>query len=372
MNLGQIAARARRLKGSPTTTRWSASDLAAFANDAQIATALKVDILSATLLIPTLTQPAVPVLTVEGTPGSTTINYALVIIATTGAGDSIPSTTAQVQNAPAVLSNANYVQLALATIPGRVYRVLRQIVGTDFFPQLLTQFVAAGTTTTFNDQGQFTPIPYKISRGNEYGLPDLVKVKRVYMLDVAGDQQELYPTEIAWLGGDTNETFDHSSGTVQGLPQFTPQWIAQGPVPYPVQVAGNGRVPVTTPWRNVPLMGNNQGPAYYLNYGMLGVLPPTIAGAGNQIQVDLIPKPPIMQQFTDLSAFPDGFCDCLAWKMLSYMEIGDDTTRDVDFEARWERACAELRIEYVDNIQGNKPHGLIPMPLRAQMREWTC
>lgn len=372
MNLGTIKARIRILNGSTTPTRWSEQYLTNLINMSQQQLAMEVDFPTATWSFQNVQPPAQPTVTPEGTPGSTAVSYAIVAVGATGGGDSAPSPTVTIQNANATLSDTNYNAISWASAPGVTYKVLRQYVGTQPFVQLLATVTATGTTTTVNDQGQYNAAvsAYLIQRGNEIQIPEVVKFLRVYLLDQAGDMQPLVPYDISTLAGIMTEQWDQSSGQTLGYPQFTPQFLAQTEQPFPIQSPIGQRVAVSQSWQNV--MWGTQPPGYYLrggtSGGYLGVLPPP--NGLYTVVMDVLPKPATLQQNSDLSYFPDGFLDAICWRTLEYMAISDENSRDADFNARFTAEVKKLRIVYVDTVQGDKPHALVPMPLRTQMREW--
>jgi len=268
--------------------------------------------------------------------------------------------------APDPLTTTTYVEVALQTVPGTWYKLLRQRSPNDAFITLIDEFQAVSTTTTILDQGQFVPVQYKPQRGNQYQLKELVKIRRVYALDNTGNQQPLVPTDIDTLSGIKDESWDQTSGTILGEPAFTPQWLAQPAQTFPVRSPYYARVPVSLPWRNT-LFGN-QVPMYYLRGGFIGILPPPQLPV--QVCIDYIPRPPDFTTGSDESIYPDGFLDAICFKMLEYMSISDDDTREDSFRTRYEAEVRKLRIAYVDTIQGDKPHSLVPLTIRTQMREW--
>ncbi len=370
MNLGTIIQRCRTLNASFSTSRWNQQTLANLANDAQVQLSLEVDFPEATRYFASNPAPAAgPTLAVVGAAGPVTAKYAYVNIAVdeTGAnvgGDSYPSPTTAIADAPETLTAENYVTVTMATVPGRAYRVLRQL-STDPFPLLLTTFVATGATAVYSDNGSASPTFYALQRGNEFQLRELVKILRVYMYDQVGNQQPLVPTDINSLEGVTIEEWDQSSGQVAGAPQYTPRALAQGGVAFPV-ASPFGRVPVKSPWNFTA--GGAQRPMFYMRGGFLGLLPPPLGVY--QIRVDYVPKPLTLSQPADLSLFPDEFLDAICYKMLADMAMGDDNSRDEGMLAKFYAEAAKAR-RTVRGTVANAANTITPIPNRTQMRSWS-
>lgn len=372
MNLGQIIQGVRLRSGQRSASRWTQADLTQLTNDAAIQISLDTWFPQATFQWETLQPPAQPSVALVGAPGTTTINYWIVLLGSLPiGGESAPSPSVQIANAPAARTGSDYVVVSWPSVAGASYYVLRQVVGTDPWPQLLAQVTASADSANIHDDGTHTPSLYQIKRGNETQLPNLISILRVYFFDQAGDQQPLVPSDIDTLAGVLDDTWDQSSGTVQGLPQYTPQYIAQGPVAYPVQSQVGGRVPVTAPWSNVPGAngglfpssgnGSGQRPTYYLRGGYLGILPPQLVGG--KIYMDYIAQPPPMQQSFDTSIHPDAFREAYYHYILDAMYQGDEKTT-IDGKSHkqlYDEEVARLRSQYVRNLQADKPQG--PMPL---------
>lgn len=366
MNLGQIISRCRSLSGSIATSRWKQQVMADLVNNSQIQLALEVDFPEATLHGPTNPQPAAPVLAVVGTPGTQSISYFIVNVAAPpwGGGDSYPSPAAQILDAPNTLDSANHVTLVFTTVAKQRYKIIRQVAG-DPFLSFLGEVTASGASTSFADNGSFAPVFYAPQRGNEFQVPELVKVLRAYMVDNLGNLQPLVPDDINVLEGVTIEEWDQSSGRVAGAPQFTPLALAQQATTYPV-ASPFGRVPVKTPWQNTN--SGAQRPKWYPRTGYFGVLPPP--SGLYMIRLDFIPKPKLLTQNGDVSDFPDDFKDAVCYKTLSDMMGGEDNSRDDNYLAKFTAECAKLR-NRTRSISANSANKVIPIPIRTQMRNWS-
>lgn len=370
MNLGAIKMRARQLNGTNTTLRWTDAIMNDNINQAQMQTALEVDFPTATQAFPNVQPPPQPTVTVHGATGSTTISYAIVAVGSTGGGDSVPSPTTTIADANATLSPTNYNAISWASVPGTTYKVLRQYNNTQPFVAALSMVTATGTATTFNDNGAYAGTTYLIQRGNEIQIPEIIKFLHVLLITAAGNEIPLVPYDTNTLNGILRERWDNTSGTILGAPQYTPQWLAQGAASFPITGPIGGRVPVSASWQNT--MNGNQDPGYYLRGGVsggfLGVLPPP--QGQYLVQIDFLPKPLTLQQNADVSLFPDAFMDAICYKTLAYMSISDDNSRSEAFDQLWMQECRRRRISHVDTMQGDKPHALVPLPVRTEMRSW--
>jgi hypothetical protein len=110
-----------------------------------------------------IATPSAPVVTVQGTTGSTTYQYQ--IVATTYDGrDSIPSATGQTTTGNATLTSSNYNALSWSAVTAAAsYKVLR-------FSSGAWKLLAGGiTATTYNDTGSASPSTYTVSTSNPGG-----------------------------------------------------------------------------------------------------------------------------------------------------------------------------------------------------------
>jgi hypothetical protein len=145
----------------------------------------------------------------------------------------------------------------------------------------------------------------------EYTLPELISILRVYMVFLEGSAgQPMVPTSINRLEGDTLGYFDQSTT------QFQTQWQTQNSSAYPVS-SGNGYPQVASILP--PAYGGYSGqrPQYYLRGGNLGCVP--IPAAVYAIQLDYIPIPPTLVNLADSSILPDAFVDAIVFKAMYYM-----------------------------------------------------
>lgn len=98
-----------------------------------------------------LTTPGSPLVAAQGTPGSSTVSYA--IVATNNTGGTIASQITTITNSAATLSGTNYNQINWQPVPGASgYNVLR--VATNGTSPTTTGVIGSTTTlTTLNDTG---------------------------------------------------------------------------------------------------------------------------------------------------------------------------------------------------------------------------
>jgi hypothetical protein len=115
------------------------------------------------LLGSALATPAAPVVTRQGTAGTTTYSYQIVATSYDGR-DSIPSPTGQTTTGNATLSGTNYNALTWSAVTAAAsYKVLKFVSGT-------WQLLAGGITgTTYSDTGSATPTAYTVSTVNPGG-----------------------------------------------------------------------------------------------------------------------------------------------------------------------------------------------------------
>ncbi|MDE2097355.1 MAG: hypothetical protein KGL39_08940, partial [Patescibacteria group bacterium] len=192
MNLGTIKNTIRTLNASPLPTRWTDQLLAQLINQGSNQLVIDVNYPEATMTWSTNPPPSAPTVVYTGAAGTTSYVYALAAVATvplgtatsTG-GDSAPGASVTSANAAATLDATHYNTLTFGSLKGTTYKVLRQIAGTDTTWQYIGSTTATGATTTFKDNGLASQA-YVVSRGNEYELPQLVKILRVYLADTAG------------------------------------------------------------------------------------------------------------------------------------------------------------------------------------------
>jgi hypothetical protein len=146
----------------------------------------------------------------------------------------------------------------------------------------------------------------------EYTLPELISILRVYMIFLPGSPgQPMVPTSINRLEGDTLGYFDQSTT------QYQTQWQTQNSSAYPVS-SGNGYPQIASILP--PAYGGYSGqrPQYYLRGGNLGCVP-IPAVSTYSIQLDYIPIPPTLVNLGDQSILPDAFVDAIVYKTMYYM-----------------------------------------------------
>jgi hypothetical protein len=145
----------------------------------------------------------------------------------------------------------------------------------------------------------------------EYSLEEHTNILRVKVGGPPG--QNILPTTIDMLEGTQYGLFDQSSTS----PPFTPKWLSQPPLSYPVQSSASFPAPLTIPWAT----GNR--PSFYLrgDGAVIGFVPtPT---TGYVVQIDNIAAPRTLVNSGDTSDFPDKAMDALLYKTMAYMAAAD-------------------------------------------------
>jgi hypothetical protein len=206
----------------------------------------------------------------------------------------------------------------------------------------------------------------------EYQIINCIKILQVYVMvgynpstGTYASKQPIYPTDKPTLMGQNLDLWDQSSNIVQGSPTYTPQWLAQGPVAYPVTGGGLGVVPmnIQAPWQNTAMGG--QRPEYYMRGGFFGLVPAPVTTY--YIRIECIPAPPAMTTSATLCTFPDGCKDAIAYKACEYMAMGDKVSLVNDFDTRYMRELPKLR-NWRDRLQGGKSRLLTPLAKRTFFR----
>lgn len=347
-SLGDIRARVRFLAAEPSTTRFTDVNLTNCINQALRQIALEQEFPESTFSFSTIIPPQPPTLTTHGTPGTTQYTYALVqMAALPTTGDSAPSPQVVLQTGNAVLSATNYNVATFASVAGTGYKLIRWTAASPQ-PHLVAIVTATGATTTVNDQGAL-PQPYTVVKGNEYGVPEMIKILRAYIVTPGGSYQELVGTDIWRLEGDALQEYDNTSGTQFGLPTQTPQWMASLSQSYPVQTTQvGGRVPALLPYQPV-----GQRPMYYMRAaGVLGIVPqPAVPVI---VQCDCIPMPADLVRASDRCNFPFEWIDGICWKTLKYVHYSDESDMMLADENMYQEEMRKYRRQTA-NMQATKP-----------------
>lgn len=194
----------------------------------------------------------------------------------------------------------------------------------------------------------FTTVASTTNGAQEYQLPEILKVTRVY---IAG--QPIVPTSIPALQGDQIQFYDMTGAQLQ------PQWQAQPPVAYPTQTGGMGNTSGNAPWTQ------GSRPKWYFRGGNLGLIPaPSNAVAA---QVDTIPIPIALVAMTDVSQYPDNFRDALAWKMTEYALYADSNQMVVGASQAYKECLTKLQ-KWVDDMNMMLPKSPFPRTTRMNFR----
>jgi hypothetical protein len=216
----------------------------------------------------------------------------------------------------------------------------------------------------------------------EYQLTDLMKIMRVYTAVFNPDnpnfpyafKQELIGTDIYTLEGDILQTYDNSSGTRQGYPQQSSQYITQQPEAYPVvNVPIGGPYPTKSPWHNNFQSPNGNGggsrPQYYLRGGYIGIVPIPIQGTpATYLLLDYIPAPPALVNTPDNSIFPDTFLEAIVWKMVEFASYSDHNSAQIQAAQMYQNEVTNKLTPWIQRIQATKPKTLVPITKRTYFK----
>jgi hypothetical protein len=195
----------------------------------------------------------------------------------------------------------------------------------------------------------------------EYQIPGIAKILRIYMLGPNGAQTPIVGTDIPTLEGEIQNTFDNTSGTIQGQPEQSPLWLTQPAENYPVTTTYTGGfVPTKNQW------GQNARPSYYMRGGYIGfAIPPANASPSATIIVDYVPSPPDLNTAADVSVYPDFAKDCIAYYVVSEILYAQNNSGATQAFARFERELTEILQPWIFNMQANRPKMMVPVSRRA-------
>lgn len=198
----------------------------------------------------------------------------------------------------------------------------------------------------------------------EYQLPEMIKILRTYMFGPDGSQQVLFGTDIPTLEGEIQETYDNTSGVVNGSPTQSPQWLEAAAQAYPVtQTQIGGRVPTKTQYTQL------DRPSYYLRGGYIGLtIPPITTSPATSVKVDYIPVPPDLVTGSDISLYPSIFLDAIVYKTIEYIYISDNKSAAGDMLARYKNEIDSKINPWIFSLQANRPKSLVPTTRRSQFR----
>ena len=254
----------------------------------------------------------------------------------------------------------------LGDINNRVRNIYAEPTTRRFTQAMIADFVnAAQTQLAFEVSFPEATLKFPVSNGvREYQLPEILRILRVYMLGPDGSFQPMIGTDIPTLEGEIQETYDNTSGAIQGSPQQSPLWLTSQSQAYPVtQTQIGGRVPTKSPYSPYAR------PAYYLRGGNIGFsVPPVTTSPQTQIQVDYQPVPPNLYANSDVSIFPSLFLDAICWKVIEYMRISDNSSAAADASMRYKNEIDNKITPWIFSIQANRPKSLVPTTRRNQFR----
>ena len=180
----------------------------------------------------------------------------------------------------------------------------------------------------------------------EYGLPDIVGIKRVYMMTATGPQR-LTRTSIPQMEGDHQRLYDQTAAN------YTSQWSVLPAAPYPIansQLGGG--------WSPVPMFPG-QRPQYYRRGGNIGVVPVNTITRWPLV-IDVTDYPYEFQSVLDDSAFSRDWKEPIAWYMCKLAYFSDQSVGADSLEAaalaNFEKSMAKME-SLVSNIEVEDPQG---------------
>lgn len=180
----------------------------------------------------------------------------------------------------------------------------------------------------------------------EYPLPELYRVKRVYLngqiiVEVEGGISTLEGRQIL-LDDQSAQGFPvtGSGAPVGAGGAMQPQWTTQTPVSYPFLNSWGSPAPQAQPWTP------GERPRYYLRGGSIGFVPAPGTASIN-ISIDCVRVPTTLTDLSDNIVLPDNFQDACVWKMCDFAKFADDDDRSAQQQAtaaaRYEQEIRILR-----------------------------
>ncbi|MGH7745687.1 MAG: hypothetical protein ACREQ5_12995 [Candidatus Dormibacteria bacterium] len=163
-----------------------------------------------------------------------------------------------------------------------------------------------------------------VSNQQEYPIPDIIEIYRVYLAGqlavvttletIEGAQVQLW--DQGFNTGVQQQAPPSGSGGPPGVvPGFSPSWIVQQSEQYPFQNVWGTPAPDAQAW------AAGQRPRYYLRGGSLGLVP--TPGNIVSLVIDCLRVLPDSAHLTDESFFPLNFREALAWKMAEFAQFSD-------------------------------------------------
>jgi len=169
-----------------------------------------------------------------------------------------------------------------------------------------------------------------------------VSILRAYILTASGPQR-LAPTTMSQMTGDQLRLYDQSAKN------YTPQWQAIPPEPYPV---ANGSFGVG--FFALPMMPGRR-PQYYIEGDMLGIVPVPSASYG--IYLDTKAMPQKLVAVDQNSEFPDDWVESIGQKMVALAYQADqDDAGEAKADTRFKEALAKT-IWWAQNDNEEDPEG---------------
>lgn len=181
----------------------------------------------------------------------------------------------------------------------------------------------------------------------EYGLPDIVGIRRVYMMTATGPQR-LTRTSIPQMEGDQQRLYDQTGAN------YTPQWMVLPAAPYPIANTQLG-----AGWSPIPMFPG-QRPQWYLREpGNIGVVPVNTI-VSFPLVIDVTDFPQEVQALDDISPFARDFKEPIAYYMCKLAYFSDQAVGSDSLEAaalvNYEQSLAK-RQSFIASFEEEAPQG---------------
>lgn len=177
----------------------------------------------------------------------------------------------------------------------------------------------------------------------EYALPDVVVgLLRVYMMTATGPQR-LARTSIPQMEGDQLRMYDQSAAN------YTSQWSALPPAPYPVASGAFG-----VGYSALPMFPGTR-PEFYRRGANIGVVPAPLFVY--TLVIDIHALPPELRTLDDVSPLPLDWKEACAWKMCALAYFADQNTDlETVANARYAEALSKQQ-SWVSGLDEDVPGG---------------
>jgi hypothetical protein len=182
----------------------------------------------------------------------------------------------------------------------------------------------------------------------EYILPDIINIKRVYLNGML-----LTPSSIPTLEGDQILMYD-ATGT-----NYVPQWKIASVATYPVSSDCGFPAAISSPYT----LGSR--PSYYLRgESVIGIVPPPAGGSLLQLEGIAFPAPYV--NMTDITIYSRHYCETLAQGAVKRCMQSDKDVEGVKLaDALLKEATGKL-MDWLNSFLPVKP--VVPVTYRTMYR----